>query len=114
MSLLGQLPPTSTFATNYLIHPYVGEIPAGLAWRPSVREVDAVLELPIGTLRSGRTRRAIERRGIRFETDVYVVEDNVIWGATARIVEQLLERLHSTSGSSGGPLELSTVPPAPQ
>ena len=114
VSLLGELPPTSTSATNYLIHPYVGEIPAGLAWRPSVREVDAVLELPIGTLRSGRTRRAIERRGIRFETDVYVVEDNVIWGATARIVEQLLERLHSTSGSSGGPLELSTVPPAPQ
>jgi 8-oxo-dGTP pyrophosphatase MutT (NUDIX family) len=99
VSLLGELPTTSTFATNYLIHPFVGEIPAGLRWRPSAREVDAVLELPVGALRSGRTRRRLERRGISFETDVYVVEDNVIWGATARILEHLLERLQAAPTS---------------
>ena len=27
--LLGELPPTSTFVTNYVIHPFVGLIPAG-------------------------------------------------------------------------------------
>ena len=47
VTLLGELAPTSTFATNYVIHPFVGEIPAGLTWRPSAREVDAVLELPL-------------------------------------------------------------------
>jgi 8-oxo-dGTP pyrophosphatase MutT (NUDIX family) len=113
VSLLGELPPTSTFATNYVIHPYVGEIPAGLAWRPSAREVDAVLELPVGALRSGRTRRQLERRGIRFETDVYVVGENVIWGATARILEHLLERLQSGPASGGDALELRMVPPTP-
>ena len=90
--LLGELAPVSTFVTNYVIHPYVGEIPAGLAWQVSEREVDAVLELPLRALRESRTRTRIERRGISFETDAYIVDEHLIWGATARIVEQLLER----------------------
>jgi 8-oxo-dGTP pyrophosphatase MutT (NUDIX family) len=91
VDLLGELPPTSTFATGYLIHPFVGLVPAGLAWRMSAREVDAVLELPLQALRSGRTRARLERRGISFETDAYLVDEHLIWGATARILEHLLE-----------------------
>jgi 8-oxo-dGTP pyrophosphatase MutT (NUDIX family) len=106
VSLLGELPATSTFATNYVIHPYVGVIPAGLAWQLSAREVDEVLELPVGALRAGRTRRRLERRGISFETDVYVVDESLIWGATARILEHLLERLDTRSGPGGEALEL--------
>jgi 8-oxo-dGTP pyrophosphatase MutT (NUDIX family) len=90
--MLGELPPTSTFVTNYMIHPFVGLIPAGLAWRVSEREVDAVLELPLHALRTGRTRTRLERHGISFETDAYILDDHLIWGATARILENLLER----------------------
>jgi 8-oxo-dGTP pyrophosphatase MutT (NUDIX family) len=100
VSLLGELPPTSTFVTNYVIHPFVGMIPAGVAWRLSAREVEVVLELPLPVLRAGRTKTTIERRGVTFETDAYVVDDHVIWGATARILEQLLERLRS-AGPAG-------------
>jgi 8-oxo-dGTP pyrophosphatase MutT (NUDIX family) len=99
--MLGELPPTSTFVTNYVIHPFVGEIPAGLAWQVSEREVDAVLELPLDALRESRTRTRMERRGISFETDAYVLEDHLIWGATARILENLLERLQRTSSEGG-------------
>ncbi len=102
MSLLGELPQTSTFATNYVIHPFVGMIPAGVAWRLSAREVDAVLELPLDTVRAGRTKTNIERRGITFETDAYVVDEHIIWGATARILEHLLERLRDV-GPDGRP-----------
>jgi 8-oxo-dGTP pyrophosphatase MutT (NUDIX family) len=90
---LGELPTTSTFVTGYAIHPYVGLIPPGLAWRVSEREVDAVLEFSLRALRESRTRTRIERRGISFETDAYIVNDHLIWGATARIVEHLLERV---------------------
>jgi 8-oxo-dGTP pyrophosphatase MutT (NUDIX family) len=109
VNVLGELPPTSTFATNYVIHPYVGVIPAGLAWQPSAREVDAVLELPLGGLRASRTRTRLERRGITFETDAYVLDGNVIWGATARILEHLLERLHAGAAPGGRALELRSV-----
>jgi 8-oxo-dGTP pyrophosphatase MutT (NUDIX family) len=92
VTLLGELPPVSTFVTNYVIHPFVGLIPAGLRWEASPAEVDAVLELPLDALRAGRTRTRLERRGISFETDAYVVDEHLIWGATARILESLLER----------------------
>jgi 8-oxo-dGTP pyrophosphatase MutT (NUDIX family) len=105
VDLLGELPPTSTFATNYVIHPFVGLIPAGLAWRLSAVEVDAVLELPLGALRAGKTRTRLERRGISFETSAYVVDEHLIWGATARILENLLERLQASS--SDGRLSLA-------
>jgi 8-oxo-dGTP pyrophosphatase MutT (NUDIX family) len=95
VKVLGELTPTSTFATNYLIQPFVGLIAAGQRWRVSPLEVDAVLELPVRALREGRTRTRIERRGISFQTDAYIVGEHLIWGATARIVEDLLERLDS-------------------
>jgi 8-oxo-dGTP pyrophosphatase MutT (NUDIX family) len=103
--LLGELAPTPTIATNYLIHPFVGEIAPGRRWRASAREVDAVLELPLHALRQSRTRTRLERRGISFETDAYLLGEHLIWGATARILENLLERLSRTD--PGGRLSLA-------
>jgi 8-oxo-dGTP pyrophosphatase MutT (NUDIX family) len=94
---LGELPAVSTFATNYLIHPFVGLIPQGQSWQMSPREVDAVLELPLIDLRESRTRAPLERRGISFETDAYVLDGNLIWGATFRILEDLLEQLQASA-----------------
>ncbi len=93
VSLLGTLPTTSTFATNYVIHPFVATIPAGTAWTLSAKEVDQVLELPLEQVRAAKTVTDIERRGITFQTDAYIVEDNVIWGATARILAHLFDAL---------------------
>jgi 8-oxo-dGTP pyrophosphatase MutT (NUDIX family) len=104
VELLGALPPVSTFATGYQIHPFVGTIAAGQRWRISPREVDAVLELPLNGLREGRTRTRVERRGITFETDAYVLDGHLVWGATFRIIELLLERLRE--GDPGGRLSL--------
>jgi 8-oxo-dGTP pyrophosphatase MutT (NUDIX family) len=98
VSLLGSLPPVSTFATNYLIHPFVGVIPAGQRWRVSPREVDAVLELPLRELLASRTRTRLQRRGIDFETDAYLLDGHLIWGATYRILANLMERLQATDG----------------
>jgi len=92
---LGELPQISTFATNYLIHPFVGLIPPGQDWRASPREVDAVLELPLQEIRASRTRTEIERRGFTFEVDAYILGGHLIWGATFRILEDLLAELQA-------------------
>jgi 8-oxo-dGTP pyrophosphatase MutT (NUDIX family) len=105
VQLLGELPHVSTFATGYVIHPFVGTIPSGIAWQPSAREVDAVLELPLSEVRAARTRTPIERRGITFETDAYVLGEHLIWGATARIIELLLERLRPSDTDGALSLE---------
>jgi 8-oxo-dGTP pyrophosphatase MutT (NUDIX family) len=103
--VIGALTPTSTFATGYVIHPFVGVIPAGQLWQLSPREVDAVLELPLEELREGRTRTRMERRGFTFDTDAYIVGEHLIWGATARILEELLARIRANG--AGAPLALS-------
>jgi 8-oxo-dGTP pyrophosphatase MutT (NUDIX family) len=105
VDLIGELTPVSTFATGYLIHPFVGVIPAGQVWQLSPREVDGVLELSLAALRDGRTRTRLQRRGISFETDAYVVDEHLIWGATARIIEELLGRVGQDA--PGAPPRLS-------
>jgi 8-oxo-dGTP pyrophosphatase MutT (NUDIX family) len=98
VQVLGELPEVSTFATGYVIHPFVGVIPQGLAWTLSAREVDVVLELALRDVRDGRTRTKMTRRGFTFETDAYVVGEHLIWGATARIIQYLLETLETAGG----------------
>jgi 8-oxo-dGTP pyrophosphatase MutT (NUDIX family) len=93
VELLGALQPTPTIATNYAVYPFVGLIQPGRTWRPSASEVAEVLELPLRRLREGYARRRLLRRGVPFRTDVYCVDDHLIWGATARIVADLLERV---------------------
>jgi hypothetical protein len=44
-------------------------------------------------LRAGYRRKRLIRRGVPFRTDVFEVGDQLIWGATARILSDLLERL---------------------
>jgi 8-oxo-dGTP pyrophosphatase MutT (NUDIX family) len=93
VEVLGALQPTPTIATNYAVYPFVGLIEPGMEWILSAREVAEVLELSIRDLRAGYGRRRLLRRGVPFRTDVYVVGEALIWGATARILADLLDRV---------------------
>lgn len=93
VEIVGALQPTPTIATNYAVYPFVGLIEATREWTLSPREVDAVLEFSIADLRAGYDRRRMLRRGVPFRTDTYVVGEDLIWGATARILADLLARL---------------------
>src|SRR3954464_972407 len=93
VELVGALQPTPTIATNYAVYPFVGLIEPGHAWKPSAAEVDEILELSVADLRAGYGRQRLLRRGVPFRTDVYVVDEQLIWGATARMLGDLLDRL---------------------
>jgi 8-oxo-dGTP pyrophosphatase MutT (NUDIX family) len=93
VELVGALPPVGTFVTNYKIHPFVGVIKPGHAWTPQPTEVEVVLELSVPDLVAGFEMKRLVRKGVPFRTPTYTVGGNLIWGATARIVEHLLERL---------------------
>jgi len=93
VEVVGALQPTPTLVTNYAIYPFVGIIEPGHAWVPADAEVAEVLELALGDVRAGYDRRRLMRRGVPFRTDTYQVGDHLIWGATARIVADLLDRL---------------------
>ena len=93
VELVGALPPTTTFLTRYRIHPFVGLIGAGRRWTPQPDEVEEVLELPLPALAAGYESRRLLRKGVPVKTPTYTVASHLVWGATARIVQELLERL---------------------
>jgi 8-oxo-dGTP pyrophosphatase MutT (NUDIX family) len=102
VEVIGALQPTPTIATGYAVYPFVGMIEAGRAWTLSPREVASVLELSLDEVVAGYGRRRLLRRGIPIRTDTYVVGEELIWGATARILADLFDRI--------GPL-LAKAPP---
>jgi len=89
------LPPTKTFVTGYLVHPFVGRIPdpGELDLRPNPTEVETVLTFSLDLLRESFEMRRLVRRGIPIHTPTYEVEGHLIWGATARILGDALDRL---------------------
>jgi len=93
VEIVGALTPTPTVVTNYAIYPFVGVIEAGHRWLPSTAEVAEVLELSLADLKRGYERKRLVRRGVPFRSDVYTADGQVIWGAPARILGDLLERL---------------------
>jgi 8-oxo-dGTP pyrophosphatase MutT (NUDIX family) len=93
VELVGALPPVGTFVTGYRIYPFVGLIEPGQTWRPQATEVAEVLEFRVADLVSGHKMRRLIRKGVPIKTPTYTVDGHLVWGATARIVQELLARL---------------------
>ena len=95
VELAGALPPTSTFVTGYRVHPFVGLVadPAELGLEPNPTEVETVLTFSLEVLRESYEMRRLVRRGTPIHTPTYEVEGQLIWGATARILSDLLDRV---------------------
>lgn len=93
VTIAGALPPTGTFVTGYAIYPYVGLVAGDAVLRPNPFEVEAVLEFGLDELRGAFEMRRLVRRGIPFRTPTYPMGEVLIWGATARILSELLSRL---------------------
>ena len=94
VSLVGALPPVGTFVTGYRIYPFVGVIEPGHSWiaagdrgRPGARAARSA------SCASGYELKRLVRRGVPIRTPTYTVDGHIVWGATARIVQSLLERL---------------------
>jgi 8-oxo-dGTP pyrophosphatase MutT (NUDIX family) len=90
-----ELPATNTFVTGYRIHPFIGHIPhpRELDLQPNPAEVETVLTFSLGVLGDSYEIRRLVRRGVPIHTPTYEIEGQLIWGATARILGDLLERL---------------------
>jgi 8-oxo-dGTP pyrophosphatase MutT (NUDIX family) len=95
VELVGALPPISTFVTDYRVHPFVGLVadPAELGLEPNPTEVETVLTFSLELLRENYEMRRLVRRGTAIHTPTYEVEGQLIWGATARILGELIARL---------------------
>jgi 8-oxo-dGTP pyrophosphatase MutT (NUDIX family) len=94
VEVLGALPPVATI-TGYHITPFVGLIPYPYDFHPSPREVERLLALPMaGFFAPGRWRSGpYVFQGRTTRVCCWQNGEEVIWGATARILLNLLAHL---------------------
>jgi 8-oxo-dGTP pyrophosphatase MutT (NUDIX family) len=93
VEMVGALPPIGTYVTSYKVHPFVGLIAEDLTLEPNPAEVAAVLHFEVEQLRAAYAMRRLVRRGVPIRTPTFELDRHMIWGATARILRDLLQRL---------------------
>jgi len=95
--VVAELPAVRSGPTNLDVHPFLGRIPAGVAWRPNPSEVADVLEPAVAELWDPAIRRELlfanARRPEGLLVDGIPVGDRVLWGMTLRILDDLVPRL---------------------
>jgi len=89
--ILGRLDDYATSSSGFVITPFVSVIPAGAAHLTSDREVARVLEVPLAFLLDPANRQSDPRT----RHGQYPWGDAVIWGATARILNDFIGILGS-------------------
>ena len=90
---LGLLDDQETFATQYVITPWVGLVHGPVVWQPDGEEIEKVIEVPVSALLDRGCFRVEtwERDGIERDVYFYEYRDTTIWGATARILKTYLD-----------------------
>jgi 8-oxo-dGTP pyrophosphatase MutT (NUDIX family) len=94
VDVLGALDDTETFATGFVITPFVGLVRGRPpVWRPDGREIDRVIEVPFAALAAPGAFRVEmwERDGVARPVHFFDYDGETIWGATARILKHYFD-----------------------
>lgn len=94
VTVLGELDDVFTAVSSFVITPVVGFVDGGLEnLRPAPDEVKSLLVVPVSLLLDSSVHTT-ETRSVgeqQYRIHYYTVGDDVIWGATGRIVYQFLK-----------------------
>ncbi|HSP94575.1 MAG TPA: CoA pyrophosphatase [Thermoanaerobaculia bacterium] len=89
---LGALSPIVT-VTNFYVEPYVAAVPQPYVWKPAEAEIAEVIEAPIAALMDPAILEKKPMAGREGTVLFYHHGKHIIWGATARILAELLQAL---------------------
>lgn len=89
---LGRLSPVVT-VTNFYVEPFVAAIPQPYVLEPAEAEIAEVIEAPVAALLDPAILEKKPFPGREEMVLFYHYGESIIWGATARILAELLEAL---------------------
>ena len=98
VELLGELTTLYVLPSDYEVHPFVGFHAGGRpVFAPHSREVAAIIETPLSLLLDPATRVEEEwdLRGLRMTVPFFLVGEYKVWGATAMMLSEFVERLRA-------------------
>ena len=97
INLLGRLETVKT-TSGYSVVPYVGILDNEYSIKININEVDDYVLLPFNVLISSETLTKINYKN-QMKQLAYVVDDRVIWGATARIISNINYQMRKYIGT---------------
>lgn len=97
--IIGNLTELYIAPSNLLCQPVVGYINYPPDFYPDEREVAAILEVPLSDFLNPDTiqTRLVEARGYKFETPGFIIQEQIVWGATAIMIAELIEIIKKIS-----------------
>lgn len=97
LTILGQLSRLYIPPTDYEVHPFVAWHDGRPRFRRQASEVAEILEVPLAYLLdpASRHEEAWELRGMVVQVPFYLVESHKVWGATAMMLSEFLERVRA-------------------
>ena len=93
VEILGQIDDTLTAVSNFIIHPFVGLIPYPYQFRINSLEVESIIRVPLEIFFQKSNHKTIDSNvfgGSIYQGPSYQYSNDIIWGATARIMENLI------------------------
>ena len=106
ITILGRLDDNVT-RSNFLVKVFVGTIPYPYEFQPSTHEIAEVVEIPMSVLRDPATLRWDSRieDGKRVAVRSYGYQQHLVYGATAKILDQFLDTLEEGLKKEGTSLD---------
>ncbi len=97
--ILGRLNDTITYASGYIVHPFVGVIPYPYNFKINKDEVERILFVP---LKFFLKDNSLKMRSIYHDSKIYnslsyEYNGELIWGATARIIQNFINIISGCS-----------------
>jgi 8-oxo-dGTP pyrophosphatase MutT (NUDIX family) len=92
VKLLGRIDDVITIS-DFIVHPFVGQIPYPYSFQINPHEVDSIIIIPLYAFvdkTAGFYKDFVEVEGYPYHGTSYEYEGNIVWGATARIMENLV------------------------
>jgi 8-oxo-dGTP pyrophosphatase MutT (NUDIX family) len=92
VTVLGRLSEVVVLTTPFRLTPWVASVPYPYPYVAAPGEVEEILHVPFAALLDEASYgvRRVEAYGMTFDTHTYRHGQHVIWGATARILHELL------------------------
>jgi 8-oxo-dGTP pyrophosphatase MutT (NUDIX family) len=96
VEILGRIDDTLTLVSSFVVHPFVGFVADPYDFVVSKAEVKRIIKVPLYVFHPENTqyqRDSVEYEGMTYRAIAYEYNGDLIWGATARIMENFMNIL---------------------
>ncbi len=94
VDFLGRVDDIFTLTSNFVVHPFVGLVPHPYDFTINPEEVEKLIRVPLSVFHPENSEiktYSMESEGVIYQSPVFEWKGDLIWGATAMMMENFME-----------------------